>query len=252
MLAAARGWARTLTLILTLTRTQIRTRTLTRWPRALPRAELHAAQVGNVADATHTRPLHACAGRSRGQSAPHIFSLPPQPPFPYLGMRDLPLQPLQLASTATLPCLLYDLPTLLPTLGMRDFNGTEARESWVGRPASAARPSAALCPYPINSGVMVVSPLGEASPNPNPYPYPYPYPYPNLNLNPDPSPHPSPSLTLTTLTLPTLTLPTLTLTLTSRRGCVARAYDGDEADITWVPARPTRLIGRGGPTLRAA
>ena len=46
---------------------------------------------------------------------------------------------------------------------MRDFNGTEARESWVGRPASAARPSAALCPYPINSGVMVVSPLGEAA-----------------------------------------------------------------------------------------
>ena len=46
---------------------------------------------------------------------------------------------------------------------MRDFNGTETREGWVGRPASAARPSAALCPYPINSGVMVVSPLGEAA-----------------------------------------------------------------------------------------
>ena len=46
---------------------------------------------------------------------------------------------------------------------MRDFNDSEAREAWVARPASAARPSAALCPYPINSGVMVVSPLGEAA-----------------------------------------------------------------------------------------
>ena len=46
---------------------------------------------------------------------------------------------------------------------MRDFNGSEAREDWVGRPASLARPSATLCPYPINSGVMVVSPLGEAA-----------------------------------------------------------------------------------------
>ena len=68
---------------------------------------------------------------------------------------------------------------------MRDFNGTEARESWVGRPASAARPSAALCPYPINSGVMVVSPLGEASPNPNPNPNPNPSPSPSPNPNPN-------------------------------------------------------------------
>ena len=33
----------------------------------------------------------------------------------------------------------------------------------MGRPASLARPSATLCPYPINSGVMVVTPLGEAA-----------------------------------------------------------------------------------------
>jgi len=58
-------------------------------------------------------------------------------------------------------CLLRDLCPPISYLGMRDFNGTEAREEWVGRPASAARPAAALCPYPINSGVMVVSPLGE-------------------------------------------------------------------------------------------
>ena len=75
---------------------------------------------------------------------------------------------------------------------MRDFNGSEAREDWVGRPASLARPSATLCPYPINSGVMVVTPLGEAAWRANPDPNPSPSPSPSPNPKPKPKPNPNP------------------------------------------------------------